>query len=57
MLSVLLAPGRRRQAQPAVDAGVLARIVASGAAEVTDPEPIYLRRPDAIAPGPPKKVS
>jgi tRNA A37 threonylcarbamoyladenosine modification protein TsaB len=40
-----------------VDAGVLARIVATGAAEVTDPEPIYLRRPDAIAPGPPKKVS
>ncbi len=40
-----------------VDAGVLARVVARGEAEVTDPEPIYLRRPDAIAPGPPKKVS
>ena len=38
-----------------VDAGVVARIAASGA--VTAPEPIYLRRPDAIAPGPPKKVS
>ena len=41
----------------AVDAGVLARLVATGAAEVTDPEPIYLRRPDAVAPGRPKRVS
>ena len=40
-----------------VDAGVLARLVATGAAEVTGPEPIYLRRPDAVTPGPPKKVS
>lgn len=47
-----------RSAPPyAVDAGVLARLVASGGAEVTDPEPIYLRRPDATVPGPPKKVS
>ena len=38
-----------------VDAGVLARLAATG--ETTEPEPIYLRRPDAVAPGPPKKVS
>jgi tRNA threonylcarbamoyl adenosine modification protein YeaZ len=40
-----------------VDAGVLARLVATGGAEVTEPDPIYLRRPDAVAPGPPKRVS
>jgi tRNA threonylcarbamoyl adenosine modification protein YeaZ len=38
-----------------VDAGVLARLAATGG--TTEPEPIYLRRPDAVAPGPPKKVS
>ncbi|GAA1921653.1 tRNA (adenosine(37)-N6)-threonylcarbamoyltransferase complex dimerization subunit type 1 TsaB [Nocardioides marmoribigeumensis] len=38
-----------------VDAAVLARLAATGA--TTEPEPIYLRRPDAVAPGPPKKVS
>ena len=38
-----------------VDAGVLARLAATGA--TTEPEPIYLRRPDAVAPGPPKKVT
>ncbi len=41
----------------AVDAGVLARLAATGATAVTEPEPIYLRRPDAVAPGPPKRVS
>lgn len=45
-----------RTAEPhVVDAGVLARLAARG--EATDPEPIYLRRPDAVAPGPPKRVS
>jgi tRNA threonylcarbamoyladenosine biosynthesis protein TsaB len=45
-----------RTAGPAsVDAADVARLVATGGG--TDPEPIYLRRPDAVAPGPPKKVS
>jgi tRNA threonylcarbamoyladenosine biosynthesis protein TsaB len=35
----------------------LARVVAEERAELVDPEPIYLRRPDAVTPGPPKKVS
>ena len=35
----------------------LARMVLHGLAEVTAPEPLYLRRPDAIAPGAPKRVS
>lgn len=39
------------------DAGTLARVVAEERAELVDPEPIYLRRPDATVPGPPKKVS
>jgi hypothetical protein len=26
-------------------------------AELHDPEPMYLRRPDAVAPGAPKRVS
>ena len=38
-------------------AGWLARAVAEELAELSDPEPMYLRRPDAIAPGAPKKVS
>ena len=38
-------------------AGWLARAVAEELAELHDPEPMYLRRPDAIAPGPPKRVS
>lgn len=38
-------------------AGWLARAVAEGRAEVTDPEPLYLRRPDAALPGAPKRVS
>jgi tRNA threonylcarbamoyl adenosine modification protein YeaZ len=38
-------------------AGWLARAVAEELAELSDPEPMYLRRPDVIAPGAPKKVS
>ena len=38
-------------------AGVLARVVAEERAELLDPEPLYLRRPDAAAPGRPKRVS
>lgn len=47
----------RTSGPTSVDAGVLARLAARGEVDVTDPDPIYLRRPDAIAPGPPKKVS
>ena len=38
-------------------AGWLARAVAGERAELCDPEPLYLRRPDAVAPGAPKRVS
>lgn len=38
-------------------AGWLAVTVAEELAELTDPEPLYLRRPDAVAPGAPKRVS
>ena len=38
-------------------AGWLARAVAGGRVPVVEPEPMYLRRPDAVAPGPPKAVS
>ena len=38
-------------------AAALARLVAGGRTEVLDPEPVYLRRPDAVAPGKPKPVS
>ncbi|MEI5671985.1 MULTISPECIES: tRNA (adenosine(37)-N6)-threonylcarbamoyltransferase complex dimerization subunit type 1 TsaB [unclassified Nocardioides] len=38
-------------------AGWLARAVAEELAEIVDPEPLYLRRPDAELPRPPKKVS
>jgi tRNA threonylcarbamoyladenosine biosynthesis protein TsaB len=38
-------------------AGWLARAVAEERAELHDPEPLYLRRPDAVAPGTPKPVS
>ena len=38
-------------------AGWLARTVAEERAELHDPEPLYLRRPDAVAPGSPKPVS
>ena len=35
----------------------LTRAVVEELAELHDPEPLYLRRPDAIAPGAPKRVS
>ncbi len=38
-------------------AAALARVVAGEHFELVDPEPVYLRRPDAVTPGPPKKVS
>jgi tRNA threonylcarbamoyladenosine biosynthesis protein TsaB len=38
-------------------AGWLARVIVEERAELLDPEPLYLRRPDAVAPGPPKAVS
>jgi len=38
-------------------AGWLARVVAEERAELHDPEPLYLRRPDAAMPGTPKRVS
>lgn len=38
-------------------AGWLARVVTDERAELLDPEPLYLRRPDAVAPGAPKRVS
>lgn len=38
-------------------AGVLARVVAEERAELYDPEPLYLRRPDAAEPHKPKRVS
>jgi tRNA threonylcarbamoyladenosine biosynthesis protein TsaB len=39
------------------DAGWLAQVVTDERAELLDPEPLYLRRPDAAAPGRPKPVS
>lgn len=38
-------------------AGWLARVVAEERAELVDPEPLYLRRPDAATPHAPKPVS
>jgi tRNA threonylcarbamoyl adenosine modification protein YeaZ len=39
------------------NAGILARVVAKERAELYDPEPMYLRRPDTAAPHKPKRVS
>jgi tRNA threonylcarbamoyl adenosine modification protein YeaZ len=39
------------------DAATLALVVAEERAELLDPEPIYLRRPDAAVPSAPKRVS
>ena len=39
------------------DAGVLAAVVTDERAELLDPEPLYLRRPDVAQPGAPKRVS
>jgi len=38
-------------------AGWLARVIAEERAELYDPEPLYLRRPDAVMPGTPKRVT
>ena len=38
-------------------AGWLARVITEERAELLDPEPLYLRRPDAVAPGERKQVS
>jgi len=48
-------PDRRAPELPS--AGWLARAVAEELAELRDPEPLYLRRPDAVAPAAPKRVS
>lgn len=48
-------PAGRGPTRPS--AGWLARVVAEERAELTDPEPLYLRRPDAAVPGAPKRVS
>jgi tRNA threonylcarbamoyl adenosine modification protein YeaZ len=48
-------PHRTGPAAPS--AGWLARVVTDRRAELLDPEPLYLRRPDAMAPGKPKRVS
>jgi tRNA threonylcarbamoyladenosine biosynthesis protein TsaB len=36
---------------------VMAQVVAEERVQLLDPEPLYLRRPDAAAPGKPKTVS
>jgi len=48
-------PGPRGPLLPR--AAWLARAVSAELAELHDPEPMYLRRPDAVAPGAPKRVS
>ena len=48
---------RDRRTPELPSAGWLARAVAEELAELHDPEPMYLRRPDAVAPGAPKRVS
>jgi tRNA A37 threonylcarbamoyladenosine modification protein TsaB len=41
----------------APQAGWLARAVLSRRVPIVAPDPVYLRRPDAAVPGPPKRVS
>jgi len=48
-------PHRAGPSRPS--AGWLAQVIAEERAELYDPEPLYLRRPDAAAPGTPKRVS
>ena len=48
-------PHARGPARPS--AGWLARCVAEELAELRDPDPLYLRRPDAVSPAAPKRVS
>ena len=50
-------PSRDRRRPELPSAGWLARAVAEELAELRDPEPLYLRRPDAVAPAAPKRVS
>ena len=54
-----LFPGKFRRATgpDRPDAAWMARVVAEGRAELVDPEPVYLRRPDAAVPSRPKRVS
>jgi tRNA threonylcarbamoyl adenosine modification protein YeaZ len=54
-----LYPGAFPEARPPLvpSAGWLARAVAGELAELHDPEPMYLRRPDAATPGTPKRVT
>ncbi len=40
-----------------VEAATLATLLLDSHAVVTDPVPLYLRRPDAVVPGPPKQAS
>jgi len=47
----------RRVGPTRPSAGWLARVVAGERAELVDPEPLYLRRPDTATPRPPKRVS
>jgi tRNA threonylcarbamoyl adenosine modification protein YeaZ len=47
----------RSRGPTAPSAATLALVVAGKRAELVDPEPVYLRRPDAAAPGPRKRVS
>jgi tRNA threonylcarbamoyladenosine biosynthesis protein TsaB len=47
----------RRVGPTMPSAGWLARLIAEERAELYDPEPLYLRRPDAATPGTPKRVS
>lgn len=47
----------RRTGPAAPSAGWLARVVTDERAELCDPEPLYLRRPDAATPRAPKRVS
>ncbi|HYO38677.1 MAG TPA: tRNA (adenosine(37)-N6)-threonylcarbamoyltransferase complex dimerization subunit type 1 TsaB [Nocardioidaceae bacterium] len=47
----------RAQGPAHPDAGVLAQLVVGERAELLDPEPLYLRRPDVAAPRRPKPVS
>ena len=46
-----------RTGPTAPSAGWLARVVVEQRADLLGPEPMYLRRPDAVAPGKPKRVS
>lgn len=47
----------RRTGPTAPSAGWLARVVTEERAELRDPEPLYLRRPDTATPHAPKRVS